>query len=128
MVEARRIRELEAEVARLQALVTDLTRENGSLRGERTDEVLLGPGGLRLVSEARTVAVGELTVPLSAGEFTTLQLLLRRRGEVVGTELLAGEGGRQAVEARVSRLRRKLRWAGAGLVIRTRRGVGYTIP
>ncbi len=75
------------------------------------------------------MTVGERTIPLNPSEFATLQVLLRRRGEVVSADVLGGMGdGRQAVEARVSRLRRKLRDAGAGTVVRTRRGLGYTIP
>jgi DNA-binding response OmpR family regulator len=96
---------------------------------------LTGPGTLRLWPRAHEVRVGDVEVNLTPREFTLLQLMLERRGEVVTAddvaEALWGEGTlgeRNFVEAHVSRLRAKLRAAGALNVIATVRGVGYKIP
>ena len=71
---------------------------------------------------------------LTPKEFGVLQLLLERRRDVLTadaiSEALWGHetfGARNFVEAHVSRLRHKLRDAGARDVITTVRGVGYKI-
>ena len=100
---------------------------------QRGDE-LHGPEGLIMYVRAYEVHVGAERLALTPKEFSILQVLLERRGEVVvpdhfslaiwGYETF---GSRNYVEAHVSRLRRKLRRVGANSVIRTVRGVGYVI-
>lgn len=100
----------------------------------RSDDALDGPQGLRLHSRAHEVFVADTPVELTPKEFLLLQLLLERRGEVLTADQLSGTlwghqtfGARNFVEAHVSRLRAKLRTAGAPEVITTIRGVGYKI-
>ncbi|WP_309061168.1 response regulator transcription factor [Streptomyces sp.] len=87
-------------------------------------------GDLRVDTAARRVFLGEDEVALTAKEFSVLEQLVLRAGEVVSkTEILehvwdfAYEGDPNIVEVYVSALRRKLR---AGL-IRTVRGAGYRL-
>ncbi len=96
--------------------------------------VLGGPEGLRLRPHAHEVAVGDRAVDLTPHEFALLKLLLERRGEVVTPDQIAAlEWGppvadpRGFVQAHVSRVRAKLRDAGAYDVISTVRGVGYVV-
>jgi DNA-binding response OmpR family regulator len=96
--------------------------------------ILYGPYGLRLDPSAHQVFVGTAEVPLTQREFDLLRDLLDHRGQVLSADDLALRvwgyetfGSRNFVEAHISRLRRKLRDAGAGDAIRTVRGVGYVI-
>jgi len=96
--------------------------------------ILTGPDKLQLDITAYQVLIGRTEVPVTPREFDVLRLLLQHRGEVISAEDLAlaiwGHGtfgSRNFVEAHVSRLRRKLREAGSGGVIRTVRGIGYVI-
>lgn len=98
------------------------------------EDALDGPQQLRLRPRAHEVAVGEHPVELTPREFDVLRLLLERRGEVLSADQLSTNlwghqtfGARNFVEAHISRLRTKLRAAGAGEVITTIRGVGYKI-
>lgn len=73
-------------------------------------------------------------LPLSPKEFALLELLLRRRGQVLSrTQIFerlydsTSSSSDKAVEVIMSTLRSKLGNAGAGDLIRTRRGFGYAI-
>ncbi len=72
-----------------------------------------------------------MLLPLRAKELAVLQTLMERRGRVVSQAQLREacwdaehEPGSNVVEAAISALRRKL---GDPPIIRTRRGLGYTI-
>ena len=87
-------------------------------------------GDLRVDTAARRVFLGADEVPLTTREFSVLETLVTRPGEVVSkSEILdhvwdfAYDGDPNIVEVYVSALRRKL---GAGL-IRTVRGAGYRL-
>jgi DNA-binding response OmpR family regulator len=87
-------------------------------------------GDLRVDTAARRVFLGEDEVALTTKEFSVLEQLVLRAGEVVSkADILehvwdfAYEGDPNIVEVYVSALRRKLR---AGL-IRTVRGAGYRL-
>lgn len=87
-------------------------------------------GDLKVDTAARRVFLGEDEISLTAKEFSVLEQLVLRAGEVVSkSEILehvwdfAYEGDPNIVEVYVSTLRRKLR---AGL-IRTVRGAGYRL-
>jgi len=102
--------------------------------GPRPDDVLHGPGDIRLLPRAHEAYVGGGQVYLTPKEFEVLRVLLSRRGEVVPPDHLSVEiwgyetfGSRNYVEAHVSRLRTKLADAGAPGVIQTVRGVGYLV-
>lgn len=115
--------EMEELVARLKALL----RRPGGVLG-----LTLELGRLSFDTVHREVGVAGRRLSLSASELTLLELLLRRAGRVVPRRLLE-EGlygfdddvGPNSLEAHVSRLRKKLEAAAAGVQIHTLRGVGY---
>ncbi|MEV7448629.1 response regulator transcription factor [Streptomyces nigra] len=87
-------------------------------------------GDLRVDTAARRVFLGADEVPLTTREFSVLETLVTRPGEVVSkSEILdhvwdfAYDGDPNIVEVYVSALRRKLRPE----VIRTVRGAGYRL-
>lgn len=112
-----------AEVeARLRALVRR--------RLDLTDEVSVGQ--LRLDRRARRAFVGSEPLDLPAREFEVLWELLTPPGRVVSKQSLSDKLsdfdealGANALEAFISRLRKKL--LGSGASIRTLRGLGYLV-
>jgi len=123
-----------------EATFPELTRRLAALlrRAEHTHadqkQVLAGPATLVVRPRAHEASVGGRELELTPKEFGVLQLLLERRRDVLTadaiSEALWGHetfGARNFVEAHVSRLRHKLRDAGASDVITTVRGVGYKI-
>lgn len=99
----------------------------------RSDE-LTGPSGLLMHVRSHELFVGEEPISLTPKEFSILQLLLERRGEVVAPDQFSLHiwgyetfGSRNYVEAHISRLRGKLTAAGVRGAIKTVRGVGYVV-
>jgi DNA-binding response OmpR family regulator len=99
---------------------------------EKSPTVRIGP--LELDMNARRARVDGSAVPLTAAEFNVLQLLVLRRGEVVSRHDLGehlypfeSEVASNVLDVFVSSLRKKLGREGAGRLIHTRRGQGYTI-
>jgi two-component system, OmpR family, response regulator len=97
-------------------------------RGGGSRPVVLSAGSVSLDVGGRTCTVDGTEVELTPREFSIVEYLLRRSGEVVPkSEILehvwdfAYEGGDNVVEVHVSALRRKI---GAG-AIETVRGGGY---
>lgn len=97
--------------------------------------VLRGPRSLSLNTRTRRVHRNDLELPVTRREFDLLRVLLEHQGEVVTADDLSREvwghgtfGSRNYLDARMSRLRSKLRVAGASGTIETVRGVGYVIP
>ena len=114
---------MEELVARLQALL----RRPGNLLGRRLEF-----GNVCLDTEGRHVLVGGTPRPFPARETTVLEILLRHSGSVAPKRLfehqlfgMSGDGGSNAVEVYVHRLRKMLLDAGATVKIHTVRGVGY---
>lgn len=114
---------LDELLARLRAL---LRRAHG-----RADS-RVSVGGLSFDSGTRQAWVGETPLALSAREMEVLEILLNHAGHVTAKEAIADrltgwdEGvGDNAVEVYIHRLRRKLE--GAGVMIRTLRGLGYLL-
>ncbi len=112
-------------VSRLRAL---MRRRSGNKQAQLLIE------DLRIDSIARRVYYRERELRLTPHEFALLEFLGRRRGTVFSQDQLIGRlyddsayVTRNAIEAHVSTLRRKLRAAGLGALIRTRRGFGYII-
>jgi two-component system, OmpR family, response regulator len=108
-------------VARLRALLR---------RGATTRPPVLRVGAIELDVAARTCIVGGELVELTPREFSVVEYLMRREGEVVPkSEILehvwdfAFDGGDNVVEVHVSALRRKL----GTTAIETVRGAGYRI-
>ncbi len=96
--------------------------------------ILEGGEGLQLRPQAHEVTVRARPIDLTPHEFAIMKMLLQHRGEVVTPEQIAAlEWGPPAadprgfVQAHVSRIRAKLREAGAHDVITTVRGVGYVV-
>jgi DNA-binding response OmpR family regulator len=88
-------------------------------------------GDITLDPAARSVTLGGMPVEFSGREFELLQMLLENVGRVLTRSQLEqslygwrDEPDSNALEVRIHQLRKKL---GADL-IRTLRGVGYTIP
>lgn len=114
--------DLDEVAARLRAL---LRRAHGR------PEPLLARGEVELDPAARTVTRGGEPVELTTREFDLLHLLLQNAGRVLTRRTLEEQLytwndaiDSNALEVHVHHLRRKL---GGGL-IRTVRGVGYTVP
>jgi DNA-binding response OmpR family regulator len=113
-------------VARLRAL---LRRSASRPDAEGAVEV----GDLKLDPRARSVAVGAVSVALTAAEFAVLEQLARAAGSVVDKEALSRQAlGRallpfdRSIDMHVSNLRRKLGpLPGGGSRILSVRGVGY---
>jgi two-component system cell cycle response regulator CtrA len=93
---------------------------------------LIACGNVVLDQAAQAAAVDGRTVRLTRREYDVLEMLLLRRGMVLGKEacmarLYGGEDGPEAriVDVFVCKLRRKLAAAGAAEILRTVWGVGY---
>src|SRR5579864_1438170 len=112
-------------VARVQALL----RRPGDLLGQA-----LNVGNVAFDTEARQVFIDRQPQFFSAREMAVLEILMRRSGRVVAKKLvedhlfgLSGDGGSNAVEVYIHRLRKQLADARAHVQIHTIRGVGYLI-
>jgi DNA-binding response OmpR family regulator len=111
-------------VARLRALLR---------RGPRIvdSRMVLGAVEIRVGSRVAIAAGRELT--LTAREFDILEVLARHRGRVVTRSNLLiavwgdDENTGESLDVLMARLRRKLAEAGAPDVIRTHRGIGYSV-
>jgi two-component system OmpR family response regulator len=106
-------------VARLRALLR---------RGSTSRPPVLQVGGIELDLAARSCTVNGRPVELTPREFSVVEYLMQRQGEVVPkTEILehvwdyAFDGGDNVVEVHVSALRRKV----GSAAIETVRGAGY---
>lgn len=101
---------------------------------ERGEQKLLEVGDLRLEPSSASCTVHGEPVSLTARELELLTLLLEHRGRIFSRDelerrLYGGElPGSNTVEVFVSKLRSKLREAGAGSVVQTVRGAGYVVP
>lgn len=112
-------------LARVRALVR---RRYGRTRAE----VEVGP--LTVNTAARTVRAHDRRVPLTAREYSILEVLALRAGHVVSRDEIAGhiydwarDVGSNVVDVYVGYLRRKLAAAGLPPLIRTHRGMGYSL-
>lgn len=111
--------------ARIRALV----RRGGA---QRTEQVVVG--NLVLNRLSRSILVDGTMLELTPREFSLIEHLLMRAGEVVTrTQLMEKvldlnfDPGTNVIDVNVSRLRRKLTAAGATASIDARRGVGYLL-
>ena len=90
--------------------------------------------GVTINTIGRSVTIDDSPVLLTPYEYKILELLARRQGQVFSHDQLIDrlytteqEVTRNAIEAHVCSLRRKLRSAGSDEMIKTRRGFGYYI-
>lgn len=111
-------------LARLQALLRRTARQVGAV----------SLGRLTLDEEGHRAQVGQELLELSGREWSLLSLLMQQQGKVVSKDQIhhawSGSEGAEigtgnAIEVYVHRLRRKLEGAGVG--IRTVRGIGYLL-
>ena len=112
-------------VARLRALLR---------RGARPRPAVLSAGDLRMDPAARRAWRGDVELELTARELSLLELLLRRKGEVLSKpDVLASvwddhfEGDPNIVEVYVAHLRNKLDRPFGRAAIETVRGSGYRL-
>jgi DNA-binding response OmpR family regulator len=111
--------------ARLRALLRRPGRVLGSV---------LNLGNLCFDTSMRQVQVSGKTISISRRETTALELMMRRAGEVVSKKSLedvlyglAIDVNPNAVEAVISRVRKRLEITGAECVVHTLRGIGYML-
>jgi DNA-binding response OmpR family regulator len=98
------------------------------------DEELRDPQGVLMQPASGRTTVNGSPVSLTRKELEVLRLLLTHRGQVVMVDSLVEivwgyprNESRNFVQAQISRVRAKLRAAGAANVIWTERGFGYAI-
>jgi DNA-binding response OmpR family regulator len=116
--------------AELSARLRVLMRRSGG--AGRADQVVVGRLEYDLASRAPAVSGTSLALPRR--ELAVLDALVRRAGRIVMREHLEAqvygfddEISSNALEAHISRLRRRLSEAGAGVVLHGVRGVGYML-
>lgn len=117
------------QIPELAARCRALLRRPGASLGTQ-----LGAGNLVFDSAARSVSVAGRSVEATPREADLLEALLRRTGAVVAKPALENalysmdaEVTPNALEASVSRLRKRLAAAGADVEVRTVHGVGYAL-
>ena len=91
-------------------------------------------GGLCIDFQARRVHFNNAPIELTAREFSVIEVLALRAGQVVSrsdiSEHIYGfdaEPNSNAIDVHVVQLRRKIDTAGGGSLIHTRRGMGYVL-
>ena len=116
------------DVAELEARIRALLR-----RGDPT-AATLRLGALAFEPASRRLCVGDVAIELTARELGAVELLMRKPGRIVSKKQIfdsvyGGEHDTELtnVEVLVSRVRRKLAAAGAGVEIRVFRGMGYRL-
>lgn len=116
---------MEELIARLRAI---LRRPGAAL------SVLLSAGDLTFDTIDREVRVRGELVAMPRREMEMLEHLLRRAGKVISKRVLEeslygfdDEVSSNTVEVLVSRLRKRLQQASAGVVVHTLRGIGYML-
>jgi two-component system OmpR family response regulator len=104
-------------------------RRPGGIRAE-----VLTFGALSFDFDGREARVGGQRLELPRRELLVLEALLRRTGRTVPRQILeeavygfADDIQSNTLDAHISRLRRKLAAAGAGLEIHPVRGIGYLL-
>ncbi len=103
-------------------------------RGKTTETEVLRAGDLELDLRRRRVTRSGKRIDLTAKEFALLELLLRRRGEVLPRSLIASQvwdmnfdSDTNVIEVAVRRLRSKMDDDFEPKLIKTVRGMGYVL-
>jgi DNA-binding response OmpR family regulator len=103
-------------------------------RGPALESPVIAVDDLRVDTHARRVERAGKTIQLTTKEYSLLEYLARRRGEVVGRADIAEhvwddsfDPMSNLIEVYVQRLRRKIDDTGGVKLIHTRRGAGYTL-
>lgn len=113
-------------------LVSRLRALNRRRSGVKNPVIMID--GVKIDTVARQVSFADTPVSLTPYEYRLIEFLARRRGRVYSHDQLIDQlynaGSyvtRNAVEAHVSSLRKRLKAAGAPKLVKTRRGFGYLI-
>ncbi|HVX81099.1 MAG: response regulator transcription factor [Devosia sp.] len=116
-------------VPEMRARVTALLRRPSRRRGQR-----IAFANLLIDGEALEALVNGESLCLPRKQFQLLELLARRRNHMTPKHMIEetlygfdDEVSANSIEAQVSKLRRALNTAGAGVRIETRRGIGYRL-
>ncbi|TAN24921.1 MAG: response regulator transcription factor [Actinomycetota bacterium] len=103
-------------------------------RGVRERPAVLTAGDLRLDPASHSVTRGDVDIVLTSREFSLLELLMRRKGEVLTKKVILEhvwdydfEGDSNIVEVYIGYLRKKIGTPFGKRAIRTIRGVGYLL-
>ena len=103
-------------------------------RGPAIQASHLDLGGLSLDFDARRATTKDSEIPMTQREWGILRTLADAKGRVVGFDAIlerewgnVTEGARASLEVIVSRLRKKLDAAAGRSIIRTARGLGYSL-
>lgn len=95
---------------------------------------MLRIGNLSFDTAARSVSIEGHPVPVPRRELALLEALIRRAGQVTMREVLEAatynfddEIQSNAIDAHISRLRKRLRAAGCSVAIKPLRGLGYVL-
>ena len=111
-----------------------LARTRALLRRPTSISVVLTAGNVALDPTQLTASVGGQPISLPRREFSVLHALLLYRGRVLRREKLEqsiysldDEVTPNAIEAALSRLRRRLQESGATIAITSMRGIGYIL-
>jgi two-component system response regulator CpxR len=115
------------ELAARMAAVLRRTQNSPAARSET-----ISVGRLRLNAASRGAWIGEEPIEITSTEFDILDLLARARGKVVTRDQVCGilyqrqaTPFERSLEVHISHMRRKIE--GAGVTIRSIRGVGYVL-
>ena len=113
-------------------LVSRLRALNRRQSGDRNPCIHVD--GVEIDTISRQVRFGDNTIILTPHEYHLLEFLAQRRGRVFSHDQLIDQlydmnsyVTRNAVEAHISSLRKRLRAAGAPKLVKTRRGFGYLV-
>ena len=103
-------------------------------RGASERPVVISAGDLRLDPASHSVTRGNSDIVLTSREFSLLELLMRRKGEVLTKKVILEhvwdydfEGDSNIVEVYIGYLRKKIDTPFDRRAIRTLRGVGYML-
>ena len=117
------------DLAELEARLRAVLRRPGPRQGRS-----YALGALSFDTISREARVGDAPLDLTRREAAVLEELLRAAGKVIAKDVLEDRlyaledaGSANALEAAVSRLRKKLALSQAALRIETKRGIGYRL-
>jgi DNA-binding response OmpR family regulator len=116
-------------VPEVRARVTALLRRPSRLRGHR-----ISIANMVVDSDALEAVVDGVSLALPRKQFQLLELLARRKNHMTPKRMIEetlygfdDDVTANSIEAQISKLRRALKAAGAGVSLETRRGIGYRL-
>jgi DNA-binding response OmpR family regulator len=116
-------------VPEMRARVAALLRRPSRLRGHR-----ISIANMVVDSDALEAVVDGESLALPRKQFQLLELLARRKNHMTPKRMIEealygfdDDVTANSIEAQISKLRRALKLAGAGVVLETRRGIGYRL-